>query len=557
MTWSTLLRSKGTYGVAIAAAALLLFSSTTLAQTVTSLFQYPGESNNTTALTNTALLAQGADGNIYSTDALDGKFGQGSVYSISPAGEFATLYSFCAEGPNCVTTGAIPVGGVTLGSDGNFYGTVRQGGAQGFGQVFRVTPEGVRTTLYNFTGANVAGGDGGSPIYPVFLTNGGNLWGVQTQTICGAVFKLTLTGKISTFPFTANACPNGANPNLPTLGSDGNFYGTTQGGGGSPCQPGCGVVYKVTPAGKITVLYKFQGTTDGAFPQGVLVQGTDGNFWGVTQQGNGVFGTIFKISPSGEFKVVHAFTGGTDGGGSVAGLTLGSDGNFYGTAEAGPDGAGEIFRVTPAGGFSILYGFVPSADGPGFGPCTVMLQHTNGKFYGSTCGNSLGGSFFYSLDVGLPSFVRTLTQSGAVGATVTFLGEDFTSATKVEFGGAPATFKVVSDTELTAIVPAAAVTGAVKVITSKGTLTATSKFKVLPTIKSINPTSGPLGTLVTVTGTGLTGATKVTVGGVAATFKAVSSTDVQVKVPTTAKTGAISITTAGGTASSAKFTVTP
>jgi hypothetical protein len=186
-----------------------------------------------------------------------------------------------------------------------------------------------------------------------------------------------------------------------------------------------------------------------------------------------------------------------------------------------------------------------------------MLQHTNGKFYGSTCGNSLGGSFFYSLDVGLPSFVRTLTQSGAVGATVTFLGEDFTSATKVEFGGAPATFKVVSDTELTAIVPAAAVTGAVKVITSKGTLTATSKFKVLPTIKSINPTSGPVGTLVTVTGTGLTGATKVTVGGVAATFKAVSSTDVQVKVPTTAKTGAISITTAGGTASSAKFTVTP
>lgn len=555
MTVSAGLHSRLSSAAALVAVAVLIFASTTTAQTVASLFQYPGTSNNTSGLTNTALLAQGPDGNIYSTDQLDGQYDFGSVYGISPSGDFATLYSFCAEGGDCITTGALPFGGVTLGPDGNFYGTTRNGDPDGFGQVFKLTPAGVRTTVYNFDGANP--GDGGSPTYPVFLAPDGDLWGVQTDTVCGGLFKLTTKGKISNFPFAASACDNGANPNLPTLGSDGNFYGTAQGGGGSPCQPGCGVVYKATPAGKITILYRFQGSTDGAYPQGVLIEGPDGNYWGVTQQGNGNYGTIFKISPSKEFTVVHTFTGAADdSAGPVAGLTLGSDGNFYGTGGAGANNAGAIFRITPAGDFSLLYSFVPSAAGPGFGPCTVMMQHTNGNFYGSTCGNSLGGSFFYSLDMGLGPFVRTLSQSGKVGATVEFLGQDFSGATEVKFGGASATFKIVSGTELTAVVPAAAVTGVVSVVISTRTLTATSNFKVLPTIKSISPTSGPVGTVVTITGTGLTGATKVTVDGKTASFTQVSSTEITVTVPSDAATGKIEVTTAGGSASSATFTVT-
>jgi len=185
-----------------------------------------------------------------------------------------------------------------------------------------------------------------------------------------------------------------------------------------------------------------------------------------------------------------------------------------------------------------------------------MFQNTNGTFYGNTCGNSLGGSYFYSLDMGLAPFVRTVSQSGEVGATIEFLGQDFTGTTEVEFGGASATFKVVSDTELTAVVPTAAVTGLVSVVTSTGTLTATSKFKVLPTIKSISPTSGPVGTLVTVTGSGLTGATSVTVDGKTASFTVVSSSEITVTVPSTAKTGKIVVTTAGGSATSKTFTVT-
>jgi uncharacterized repeat protein (TIGR03803 family) len=549
MTHNVLFRSRLAFGPVLAAIALLLLASTVSAQTPVGVFEYPGTSNNTTGLSITSSSAQGPDGNIYMTDQLNGQFGLGSVFNISPSGDFITVYSFCAEGGDCVTTGALPFGGVTLGSNGDFYGTVQNGGTDGFGQVFQLTAKGVRTPIYNFTGANP--GDGGPSEYPVFLATDGDLWGVQNNA-CGGIFKLTLKGKISNYQFD---CSNGSNPNLPTEGSDGNFYGTTTRGGDAACN-GCGVVYKVTTAGKISVLHTFQNTsTDGAFPQGVLVEGPDGNYWGVSQQ---PYGVIFKISPSGTFTEVHAFAGPpNDGDFPVAGLTLGSDNNFYGTTNSGGSGnAGAIFRVTPGGNYSVLYSFIASAASPGFGPCTALIQHTNGKFYGNTCGNSLGGSFFYSLDAGLSPFIRTGAQSGKVGAKVTFLGQDFTGATEVEFAEASATFKVVSDTELTATVPANAVTGVVSVVTSKGKLTASSNFKVLPTIKSISPTSGPTGTLVAVTGSGLTGVTRVTVDGKTASFTQVSSTEITVTVPSTAKTGKIVMTTVGGTASSASFTVT-
>lgn len=288
---------KSVSGVTMVAIAVLLLTSAAAAQyTVSGLYEYPITSNNTYAITNTSLIAQGPDGNLYMTDQLDGEYSQGSVYSISPSGKFSTVYSFCKEGSGCVDTGAIPDGGVTLGSNGNFYGTVQNGGAYGFGQVFKVTPEGVHTAVYNFTGANP--GDGGPSYFPAFLSSDGDLWGIQTNG-CGGVFKLTLKGAISNYPFS---CSNGSNPNLPTQGSDGNFYGTTARGGDAACG-GCGLVYKVTPAGKITVLYTFTNSpSDGQYPQGVLVEGPDGNYWGVTGgQRYGPDGSIFKISASGKF----------------------------------------------------------------------------------------------------------------------------------------------------------------------------------------------------------------------------------------------------------------
>jgi uncharacterized repeat protein (TIGR03803 family) len=555
MTLRGVLCSRLISVASVVAIALFLGLTASAQDTPVLLFKYPNTINNTTGIANSSFLAQGPDGVFYDTIFSNGQFNNGSVYTMSLSGAFTLLFSFCAEGGFCTVNGTGPQGGVTLGSDGNFYGTTSGGGAGGQGTVFKITPAGKLTTLFSFPST---GADGSNPTFRVFQASNGEFYGVTPSggNTNGTFFSITTAGSFKLLA-SFHSGVNGSNPNLPTQGADGNFYGTTHNGG--PNSACCGVVYKATPAGKITVLFTFASGEGSSVGQ--LVQGSDGNFWGVT---NGVpfisGGELFKVSATGHLTVVHtfgAFQGDADA--PVSGLIAGSDGFLYGVTNAGGKAnVGAIYSVNPAtDAYAVLYSFCATSPCDAFGPSPVLAQDTNGTFFGNTGGNSDGGSYFFSFDTGLGPFVRTLTQSGRVGATVSFLGQDFTLATKVEFGGASATFKVISDTELTAVVPAAAVTGAVKVITSKGTLSATSKFKVLPTIKSISPTSGSVGTVVTVTGTGLTGATKVTVGGIAATFKAVSGTEVEVTVPTGAKTGAISIATAGGSASSSTFTVAP
>lgn len=154
-------------------------------------------------------------------------------------------------------------------------------------------------------------------------------------------------------------------------------------------------------------------------------------------------------------------------------------------------------------------------------------------------------------------FVKLVSSSGKVSKTVEILGAGFNGTTSVTFNGTAATFQIVSDTYLTATVPAGATTGLVKVTTSAGTLISSTKFRVTPSISSFNPTSGPVGTQVVITGVSLTQASNVTFGGVAATsFTVNSDTQVTATVPTGAVTGKLSITTPGGTATSAtSFTV--
>lgn len=554
MAWSAFLRSRMSSGVALVAVAVLFLGLTAGAQTDTPvlLFKYPTTINNTTGITDQSYLAQGPNGDFYDTNFSNGDFNHGSVYTMSLTGDFTLLFSFCAEGGNCLVNGTGPQGGLTLGTDGNFYGTTSNGGSGDAGTVFKITPAGKLTTLFSFPNT---GADGSSPVFGVFQASNGLFYGVTPAGGAhgnGAFFSITGAGSfklVASFP----SSEDGSDPNLPTQGTDGNFYGTTRNGGAC-----CGTVYRVTAAGEITLLHTFAGG-EGS-PNGQLVEGSDGNFWGVT---GGVpfisVGELFKVSPSGVFSVVHTFGGAGDAGEPLSGLIAGSDGDLYGISNVGGTAnVGAIYKVKPStDAYAVLYSFCATSPCDAFSPGPVLAQDTNGTFFGNTGGNSDGGSYFFSFDTGLGPFVRTLTQAGDVGATVTFFAQDFTGATKAEFGGASATFKVVSDTELTAIVPAAAVTGVVKVITSKGTLTALSKFKVLPTIKSISPTSGPVDTVVTVTGTGLTGATKVTVDGKTATFTAVSSTEVKVTVPSDAATGRIVVTTAGGSASSVEFTVTP
>jgi len=502
-------------------------------------------------------LVQGIDGDLYGTTEYGGAYKYGTVFKISSSGTLTTLWSFCAK-TNC-PDGDEPQAGLTLVSGGDLYGTTLGGGAHNTGTVFKITPSGELTTIYSFC-AKPGCADGFNPSIGTALIVGtnGDLYGLTGTTTIG-FFRLTPAGKLTalhTFPAFVVQYPTGL-----VQASDGNFYVTVSGGTGQS-----GEILKITPTGKVTTLYSFCSLTnclDGSGPGGPLVQGPNGDLYGTTATG-GEYGngTFFELTLAGKLTTLHSFDYGTAGNLGTdenSGVILGSDGNFYGVSEFGGEdcstGCGTVFQITPAGVLTTLAEFT-GVGTEGWGPWGLM-QDTSGTFYGTTAnGGPDSVGTIYSVSDGLPPFAEPVTNYGSVGETIDILGQGFTGSTEVEFGGASATFNVVSDTELTAVVPTAAVTGVVSVLTPSGTLTATSNFKVLPTIKSISPTSGPVGTLVTVTGSGLTGATSVTVDGKAASFTAVSSTEITVTVPNTAKTGKIVVTTAGGSATSKTFTVT-
>lgn len=527
---------------------LLLFTAPATAQTYTVLHTYPIGASASSGIAAPQVMAQSQDGNLYSTIQNNGTHNYGSAYQNS----FCSLTA-CGDG-------GYPAGGVNLGFDGNFYGTTQGGGTKAAGTVFKVSPTGTLTKLYDFTN----GKDDSSPFYSPLQGQDGNLYGVSEEQYVGqygSFYKLTTKGVLTPHPFNYT---NGATPNLPTQGTDGNFCGTAQVGGDPTCK--CGVVYKATPAGVITLLHAFKGyPTDGYRPIGVLVQGYDGSFYGTTYRGGTTNnnGTVFKITPAGVYTLLYSFnfsSGYLDAQLPEAGLTLGPDGNFSGVGAAGGSkNAGAVFKITPGGSESVLYNFCSTTCADGFAPTTPLVLHTDGKFYGNTNGNSLGGSVFYSLDVGFKPLVSLVTWSAKVGAMAEILGQSFTGTTGVSFNGIPAKFKNVSDTYMTATVPAGAPTGFVTVTTFTSTLTSNRNFLVTPQIKSFTHTTGVVGTSVTITGISLTQATSVTIGGKAASFTVNSDAQVTATVPAGAKTGQkITITTPGGIATStAAFTVVP
>jgi uncharacterized repeat protein (TIGR03803 family) len=491
-----------------------------------------------------ALVAQGRDGNLYSTTPKGGTLGNGAVYKITPSGTLSVLYDFD------VTHGSLPYGGLTLGTDGNFYGTTYQGGTNATGTIFKIAPAGPLTVLYN-----LKSGDGSSPYGAPIQGTDGNFYGTTYGggSGYGTVYKLTAANVFTTLYKFDNT--HGGQPHAPLVqGTDGALYGTTYSGGNAG---GYGTVFKVTTAGVQTVLYNFD-STHGANPFGPLVQGTDGNFYGVTYSGGSGSGVVFKITSTGVLTVLHNLNGGTEGGGSFAGLAQVNDGSLYGVAQRGGSNfVGTIFRITTSGTYSVLHSF----DRPtGDTPQVTLLEHTTGTLYGVTVeGGTSTGGVVYSLKNTLAAFVRPLLTSGKVGKSIGILGQGFTGTTKVAFNGTSATFTVSTDTYMTATIPTGATTGLLTVTTPGGKLTSLRKIRVTPVITSFNPTSGTVGTPVVIMGNSLTQTSKVTFGGIKATTMTVNSdTQVTANVPTGAITGKIAITTPGGTAaSSATFTVTP
>ena len=412
-------------------------------------------------------VAQGRDGNLYSTAPLGGAFGDGSIFRITPDGTFTDLYDFA--GPD----GLSPYSGLTLATNGNFYGSTYAGGASNAGTLFRITPAGKLKILHEFSGA----GDGGFPYAPPVQGTDGNLYGTTLAGGLGhgTIYKITLSGTLTTlYRFDVT---HGAAPQAGLLqATDGNFYGTASRGGSSGDH---GTVFKITPAGQLTVLYAFDNT-HGADPVAALIQGNDGNFYGTTLLG-GVrnVGVVYQITPTGQLKLLHSFKGSTDGNYPAAGLVQATDGNLYGvTWQGGGKNNGTIFRVDAQRHYAVVQNFdgVKAAK-----PLVALLQRTSGKLYGDTSSGGIYGSgTFYSFDLGLTPFVAFIpTNSGKAGKSIGILGQGFTGTTGVSFNGTAATFTVVSDTYLKTAVPKGATTGPVNVKTPDGGLTSNQEFFVL------------------------------------------------------------------------------
>jgi uncharacterized repeat protein (TIGR03803 family) len=471
------------------------------AQTVTTLFSF-GETNGAQPL---AGLVQGTDGYLYGTTQLGGincaPNGCGTVFKVSPGGTLKTLYSFCAF-YQCLD-GATPLAGLVQTASNEFYGTTIVGGSSsycpnspyspGCGTIFKITPQGALTVLYNFCSQSGCA-DGAYPFAGLVQATNGDLYGTTDfggANNAGTIFKITASGSLTTlYSFCSiTGCADGAFPQAGLVqAANGDLYGTTTSGGANAT----GTVFKATLSGALTTLYSFcaqSGCTDGSYPHAGLVQAANEELYGTTASGGASNqGTVFKIGTSGAFTTLHSFSG-VDGAGPMAALVQATNGNLYGTTSAGGDNNGNngtIFQITQGGTLTTVYNFCVLLGCPAL-PDSPLVQDTNGNLYSTSllggtdqiC-SGLGCGTVFSLSIGLGPFVRLQPVSGKVGSLIQILGTDLTGATAVSFNGTAAVFKTVSNTLIWADVPAGATSGKVQVTTPGGTLVSNVSFHVHP-----------------------------------------------------------------------------
>lgn len=238
-----------------------------------------------------AALIRGTDGNFYGT-AQQGASYYGSVFKVTPQGALTTLYAFTNG-----IDGAFPEAALVQATDGNFYGTTPGGGSYGNGNAFRMTPAGNLATIYSFT----HGTDGSIPTGALVQGTDGNLYGTtKFNTIAGfqfygTIFRITTNGLLSTL-YALNY-GEGAHPSAGVIqASDGNFYGTTYDGAAN----GNGTLFRIAPNGSLTTMVPFDGFNDGAHPSSALIEGTDGSLYGTTTTGGPAGqGTVFRFSMTG------------------------------------------------------------------------------------------------------------------------------------------------------------------------------------------------------------------------------------------------------------------
>jgi uncharacterized repeat protein (TIGR03803 family) len=310
---------------------------------------------------------------------------------VNASGTITTLYSFLYPSVGTIA-GLWPWAGLIQDSGGNFYGTTYAGGnfacspygfgvpaygpfgyedpsymeGLGCGTVYKMNPSNIVTVLYSFSGQS----DGNFPVAPLIQGADGNFYGTTSgggAYAAGTVFKMVVSGNSATLQVLHSF--SGADGNGPVAGllqatTDGYLYGTTYGGGAFSR----GEVFKVDTKGQnFSILHSFSGT-DGESPVAPLVQDSAGNFYGTTWAGGdfscGPYfwtanypypggagygcGTVFKMDPAGNVTVLHVFEEPPDGNAPYAGLLFGTDGNLYGTTYFGGTSTsfGTVFRLS-------------------------------------------------------------------------------------------------------------------------------------------------------------------------------------------------------------------
>jgi uncharacterized repeat protein (TIGR03803 family) len=336
-------------------------------------------------------LVRDSAGNLYGV-GFGGKYRAGVVFKLDANGVYSTLYTFTG-GSAGSNDGCIPRAALILDDAGNLYGTTSHcGSAAQAGNVFKLDPAGNETILHTFTG----GADGAVPLASLYRDQAGNLYGTTSAggdtscsyygvKGCGTIFKISAAGKFSLLHTFAGA--DGAAPMAGlTEDSSGNFYGTAAGGGTAFY----GTVYKMDKTGHVTLLYSFNSgaNPDGDQPASTPVLDSAGNLYGTTTAGGNFndcygfgCGTVFKLDSAGNETLLHMFNGNTDGA-LPSSLLIDGKGNLYGEAAGDETFYDTVFKVDPLGNFSVLHGF--GGNGDGTGPCCSLVSDRLGNLYGAT-----------------------------------------------------------------------------------------------------------------------------------------------------------------------------
>ncbi len=388
-----------------------------------------------------AALLLATNGNLYGTTSSGGgTSGDGTIFSLTPAGVLTTIYSFTGG-----ADGAAPEAALIQAADGNLYGTTAAGGAYGAGTVFQLTPAGVLTTVYAFTG----NGDGGNPSAALVQGTDGNFYGTTYNggtadgggtSENGTIFELTVVGTVGTLTTLHNfQGPDGANPSAALVqGPNGRFYGTTSSGG----VDGDGSIFSIGPNGDFNRLHSF-ADTNFATTSTALILASDGNFYGTADT------AVFEITPDGNFSKLYDFGQYSP---VPSSLVQASDGNLYGTTIfGGPDGVGSIFQLQLSGGLTTIHNFTAAE---GNYPETALVEDGAGELYGTTVEGGASGDGTVFRIIASPTITSATSATAVLDAPFTFQVTATNNPTSFAAANLPANLSINPTTGLISGTPA-------------------------------------------------------------------------------------------------------